>query len=62
MRAFDIFARLPNGSLIWLECFEGLAKAHRRVKELAKSAPPHYLIYSEVSGLLESEDHSNRRC
>lgn len=51
---FVIFARLPDGRPIWMECVKGLEKAKERVRELTLIAPRDYSIYSEASGTLES--------
>ena len=47
---FDIFSRLPDGSPLWLESIEGLAKAQERLERLAKLNPGEYFIYSEEAG------------
>ena len=54
----DIFARLPDGSPIWLEAVEGLQNARARMRELNRVAPRDYFIYSERNGSIEREDHS----
>jgi hypothetical protein len=51
---FDIFARLPDGMLIWMESVEGLESANKRVHELTLIAPRNYFIYSEARGAVES--------
>ena len=53
----DIFARLPDGSPIWLEAVEGLQNARARVRELSRVAPKDYFIYSEQNGIIEREEH-----
>jgi len=56
-RIVDIFARLPDGSPIWVEAVESLSWARARVRELSKTAPSDYFIYSERNGRIEREDH-----
>ena len=56
-RIVDIFARLPDGSPIWVEAVDSLSWARARVRELSKTAPSDYFIYSERNGRIEREDH-----
>lgn len=51
---FDIFARLPDGTPIWMESVKGVEKTNRRVHELTLIAPHDYFVYSEASGVVES--------
>ena len=51
---FDIFARLPDGTPIWMESVEGVEKTSNRVHELTLIAPRDYFVYSEASGAIES--------
>jgi hypothetical protein len=51
---FDIFARGPDGTPLWMESVEGAEKANKRVHELTLIAPPDYFIYSEASEAVES--------
>ena len=53
----DIFARLPDGSPMWIEAVEGLDAARARVRELNRVAPRDYFIYSERNGSIQREDH-----
>jgi Protein of unknown function (DUF2934) len=53
-QVFDIFARLPDGSAMWIESVPSLDQAHQRVRELVVVAPRDYFIYSERSGIIES--------
>jgi hypothetical protein len=55
----DIFARLPDGSPIWLESIEGLQNARARVRKLNSVAPRDYFIYFEHNGIIDREDHSS---
>jgi len=56
-RVVDIFARLPDGSPMWVEAVEGLSSARARVRELSRTAPRDYFIYSERNGNIEREEH-----
>ena len=53
----DIFARLPDGSPIWLEAVEDLQHARARMRDLNRITPREYFIYSERNGSIEREDH-----
>jgi hypothetical protein len=58
---FDIFARLPDGGPIWIECVEGVNEAKRRVSELSLIAPREYFIYSETSGAIQPANGSHQK-
>ncbi len=47
---FDIFKRQGGGSVRWLGVLTDLEAAKERVKELAKSIPGEYFIFSLASG------------
>jgi hypothetical protein len=53
----DIFARLPDGSPIWLETVQGLQNARARMRDLNRVAPRDYFIYCERNGIIEREEH-----
>ena len=56
-RMVDIFAKLPDGSPMWIESVEVLESARARVRELNTLAPRDYFIYSEQNGSFQREDH-----
>ncbi len=56
-RAVDIFAKLPDGSPMWVESAEGMESARARVRELNRLAPRDYFIFSEQNGSMQREDH-----
>lgn len=53
----DIFARLPDGSPMWIEAVDGLEKARARVRELGQTAPRDYFLFSEQNGRVQREDY-----
>ena len=55
-RIVDIFARLPDGSPMWIEAVEGLEKARARVRELGRIAPRDYFLLSEQKGRVQREE------
>ena len=50
---FDVFARLPDGHPLWIQSFENLAEARKRLKQVALNALGDCFIYSEESGVVE---------
>ena len=44
-RTYDIFKKLPNIGLIWVEAVEGLEHAHARVCELVSAHSGEYFVY-----------------
>jgi hypothetical protein len=41
-REYDIFKKLPDGSVLWLAAITGLENAIAKLKELAASSPHEY--------------------
>ena len=58
---FDIFARMPDGTPLWMESVEGVEKTNKRVHELTLIAPRNYFVYSEASGAVESVSDTKAR-
>ena len=56
-KVVDIFARLPNGSPMWVEAVEGLENARARVRELSKIAPWDFFLFSEQNGRVQREEY-----
>jgi hypothetical protein len=54
----DIFARLPDGTTIWIEAIRGWQKVQQRMKELRAIAPSGYFVYSEKDGIVQEENSS----
>ena len=50
---FDIFARLPDGHPLWIQSFDNLAAARKRLKQVARNALGDRFIYSEETGVVE---------
>lgn len=44
-RTYDIFKKLPNMGLIWIEAVEGLEVARARVHELVSIQSGEYFVY-----------------
>ncbi|MGH9700409.1 MAG: hypothetical protein ACRD5R_16805 [Candidatus Acidiferrales bacterium] len=44
-RTYDIFKKLPNIGLIWVEAVEGLELARSRAHELVSITSGEYLVY-----------------
>lgn len=44
-RTYDIFKKLPNIGLIWVEAVEGLELARYRVHELVSKQSGEYFLY-----------------
>ncbi len=44
-RTYDIFKKLPNIGLIWIEAVEGLELARVRVHELVSTQSGEYFVY-----------------
>jgi hypothetical protein len=56
--AFDIFEKLPDGHLMWVESVGTLDQARKKVRELTAARTAHeYLIYSEHNGVIQHEQH-----
>ena len=55
----DIFAKLPDGSPLWIESINGgLPEARKRIRELNRIFPRDYFIYYEHNGMIQREEHS----
>ena len=59
MCVVDIFARLPDGSPMWIGSAENLGEARERIRELNRTNPSDYFLYSELNGQIQREDHPN---
>lgn len=59
-RVVDIFAKLPDGSPIWVEAVDGLENARQRVRELNRMTPRDYFLFSEQNGRVEREEYPSR--
>ena len=55
-RIVDIFARLPDGSPMWIEAVEGLENARARVRVLNRMVPRDYFLFSEQNGRVQREE------
>jgi hypothetical protein len=47
---FDVFKHEPDGSLCWCGAFPDLETAKTKVRELLKSSPGEYFIFSQSTG------------
>ena len=57
---FDIFKLESDRSLRWREAAATLDEAQARVRELARSSPGEYVIFSQITGhkMFIKSDHS----
>ena len=53
----DIFARLPDGSPMWIEAVDGLENARARVRQLRQISPRDYFLFSEQNGRVQREEY-----
>jgi len=56
-RIVDIFAKLPDGSPMWIEAVEGIENARARIRELNQIAPRNYFLFLEQNGKVLREEY-----
>jgi len=58
--AFDLFRIDPTGSPIWIDMMADLASAAQRLKQLARTAPGEYFVFSHAAQKIVAVEGSDR--